>query len=293
MAARATWKGAIRLSLISIPIRVFPATNQGSDVSFRQLHRKCHTPIQLRKWCPQCEENVEADEIVRGYESSKGNYVLVEDEEIKSLRPESTKVVDISHVVDAKTVDPIYIERAYYLAPDGKAAGASFAVLRESLNGQAGVGRLAIHGREYLVAILARDPALMMYTLRTAGEVRGVEDIDAFDDIPAKTKPEEVRLARQVLQHFASETDLSAFTDNYQQALREMLESKGAADVVAAEPGRKPARVVDLMDALRESLARVSAEKPAKRGRTAKATRKPAKARIIAHPASGKRRRAS
>jgi DNA end-binding protein Ku len=262
-------------------------------VSFRQLHRKCHTPIQLRRWCPQCEKYVEGEDIVRGYESSKGHYVLVEDEEIKKLRPESTKVVDISHVVDAKTVDPIYIERAYYLAPDGKAAGASFAVLRESLDGHAGVGRLALHGREYLVAILSRDPALMLFTLRTAGEVRKLEEIDAFDDIPSKVKPEEVRLARQVLQHFAGEADLSAFTDNYQQALREMLESKGAADVVAAEPGRKPARVVDLMDALRESLARVSAEKPAKRARAARATRKPAKAKVIAHPSSGRRRRAS
>lgn len=281
MAGRSTWKGTIRLSLITIPIRVYPATNPSADVSFRQLHRKCRTPIQLRKWCPTCEVEVDAGEIVKGYESAKGRFVLVEKEEIEKLRPESTHVVDISHVLDASTVDPIYIERSYYLAPGDKTAGPSFAVLRDSIHGRACVGRLALHGREYLVAVLPREDALIMYTLRTAREVRQVDAIEELSYARAKVKPEELKLARQVLQHFETEADLSSFTDRYQEALREMLQSKGAAEAVAIESkGGKPPKVVDLMAALRESLSRIESQK-----------KRPAKAGL--RPAAAKRRRAS
>ena len=281
---RSTWKGSIRLSLITIPIRMFPATTS-SDVSFRQLHRKCHTPIQLKKWCPHCEEEVTSDEIVKGYEGSKGHFVIVEQEEIEKLRPEASHVIDISHVVDAKTIDPILIERSYFLAPESKVAGSSFAVLREGLGDRAGVGHVAMHGREYLVAVAPRDTALVMYTLRTAGEVRSASGIEQLEYADTKVKPEEAKLARQVLDHFDSAPDLSTFTDNYQESLREMLEAKGPAEVVeTGEAARKPSNVVDLMSALKQSLDQVSAK-----GKKAKMT-KPAHARVIKHHA---KRRAS
>ncbi len=269
MAARSTWKGSIRISLITIPIRVYPATNPSADVSFRQLHRKCKTPIQLKRWCPHCEEEVELGDIVKGYESAKGQYVLVEKEDIEKIRPESTHVVDISHVLDASTVDPIYIERSYYLAPGDKSAGPSFAVLRDSISGRACVGHLALHGREYLVAVLPREDALIMYTLRTAREVRQLDAVEELSYARTRVKPEEMKLARQVLQHFETDADLSSFTDRYQEALREMLQSKGAAEAVAVESkGGKPGKVVDLMAALRESLNRIESQKkrPAKAG---------------------------
>ena len=286
MAARSTWKGTIRLSLITIPIRVYPATNPSADVSFRQLHRKCRTPIQLKKWCPTCDEEVDAGDIVKGYEAARGQFVLVEKEDIEKLRPESTHVVDISHVLDASTVDPIYIERSYFLAPGDKTAGPSFAVLRDSLSGRACVGHLALHGREYLVAVLQREDALIMYTLRTSGEVRQTDAIEELSHARTKVKPEELKLARQVLQHFETEADLSSFTDRYQEALREMLQSKGAAEAVAIEEtGRKAPKVVDLMAALRESLSRIESEKK----RPAKATLR-GRSRVVAHPSSKKKR---
>jgi DNA end-binding protein Ku len=212
--------------------------------------------------------------------------VLVEEEEIAGIRPESTRVIEISHVVDASTVDPIYIERPYYLAPENKSAGSPFAVVREALDGKAGVGRLALHGREYLVAILPREDALLMYTLRTAGEVRQLKQIDELEYAHTKVKPEEVKLARQVLNSFETEADLSKFTDNYQQALREMLEAKGEAEPIAAEKG-KPTKVVNLMDALRQSLDKVSKEKKRPARAAARKT-----ARVVKHPSS-KARRAS
>jgi DNA end-binding protein Ku len=216
MAVRLAWKGVLKLSLITISIRVFPATNPASDVSFRQLHRKCHTPIQMKNWCPHCNIELDNAEIVKGCESSKGHYVLVENEEIAGLRPEASHVVEISHLAESTAIDPIYIERTYYLAPDNKTAGSAFAVIREGLNGSAGIGRLALHGREYLVAVVPRDSALLAYTLRTAGEVRNMADIEELKYGDVKPKTEEVKLARQVLHSFEPVADLSKLTDNYQ-----------------------------------------------------------------------------
>jgi DNA end-binding protein Ku len=288
MAARSTWKGSIRLSLITIPIRVYPATNPSADVSFRQLHRKCKTPIQLKRWCPTCDEEVDLEDVVKGHETSKGQFVVVEKEDIERLRPESTHVIDISQVLDASTVDPILIERSYYLAPGDKTAGPSFAVLRDSISGRACVGYLALHGREYLVAVLARDEALIMYTLRTSREVRKLDAVEELHYARTRVRPEEMKLARQVLQHFETDTDLSSFTDRYQESLREMLQAKGAAEAVAIpEKGAKAPKVVDLMAALRESLNRIESQKK----RPAKAGLRP-RGRVVAHPSS-KRKRAS
>src|SRR5215472_13993602 len=233
-AARPVWKGSLKLSLISIPIRVFPATIS-ADVKFRQLHRKCHTPIQLKKWCPLDQEEVSDDDIVKGYETSKGHYVLVEEEEIEKLRPESTRTVDLSHVVDAKTIDPIHVERSYYVTPDTKAAGAAFAVIRDALAGHAAVGRLALHGREYLVAVTPREDGLALYTLRSSGEVRELSSTDGLEFADVKVKPDEVKLAKQVLGSLKTTNDLSSFTDRYEEALREMIAKKGARETVAVE----------------------------------------------------------
>jgi DNA end-binding protein Ku len=260
--ARPVWTGALKLSLITIPVRVYLATNPGSDVRFRQLHRKCHTPIQLKKWCPHCNQEIGADEIVKGYEVAKGRYALVEDEEIASLRPESTKMIDLSHTVEASAVDPLYIERAYFLSPESKTAGGAFAVLREALGDRAAVGRMAVHGREYLVAVVPRDAALVAYTLRTKGEVRNLTSIDGLDFAEVKTKPDEVTLARRVLGSLETAPDLSEFTDHYEEALRAMVETKREQEVVAAETGAAPKKVVNLMDALRRSLAEAEGKRP-------------------------------
>jgi len=265
-----TWKGALKLSLIQVPIQVFPATSSDSDVSFHQLHRKCHTRIQLKKWCPHCNVEVTADDIVKGYESSRGRMVVVEDEEIAKVRPESTKTVDISDVVSTDTIDPVYIERSYFLAPDGTNAASSFGVMRDALSDRAAIGRLALHGREYLVAVLRRGNAMLMHTLRTAGEVRDVSAVPNLDLARAKTKPDEVRLAKQVLDNYTSGRELSDFTDNYQQALKQMLAAKDEEPVAEEEASGKPAKVVNLMDALRQSLDRAKT-KPAARGKRAAA----------------------
>lgn len=278
---RPVWKGSLKLSLITIPIKVYAATVATADVSFRQLHRKCHTPIQLRKWCPHCEEEVASDDIVRGHESAKGEFVIVEDDEIDRLRPEASHVVEISQIADASIIDPIYIERVYYLTPAAAASGAPFAVIRDALGERAGIGYLALHGREYVVAVLARDSALALYTLRTAGEVRALDAIDDVELAAVRVKPDEVKLARQVLGSLRPLTDLSTLTDHYEEALRKMLATKApeSPPTSAGVKGRK-APVVNLMDALRRSLAQVPVSRKAA-GTSGPRRRKTA--RVIAH----------
>ena len=278
---RPAWKGLLKLSLIAVPIRVYPATDSRSDVAFHQLHRQCKTRIQLKKWCPHCDREVQTDEIVKGYEKQKGRMVIVEDEEIKAVRPESTRVAEISHVLDDAVIDPLHVERSYYIAPDGTRAGEPYAVIREGLAGKAAVGRLALHGREYLVAIVPHQRALLLHTLRTKGEVRALKAIEELAFARAKPKATEIKLIRQVLASFETDAAIEDFTDNYQAALKKMLAAKDPEGVAAKQAGAKPAKVVDLLDALRRSLDQV------------KPTRKKQKRRVPSQLATGTRKKVS
>jgi DNA end-binding protein Ku len=266
MAARATWKGHLKVSLVTIPIRVFPATDSAATVSFNQLHEVCQTRIQQKKWCPHCEREIANNEIVKGYEFAKGRYVVVTEEDLSKVRPESTRVINLEQFTTVDQIDPIYFERPYYLAPDGKVAAEAFAVIREGMQGKAGIGRLALYGREYLVAVQPRDNGLVMYTLRSADEVRSMSAIEELDQVPRSLKPGEVKLAQQVIGNFESDLDMTAFTDAYQEQLRAVIDAKVAGEEVVVQEGEAPAKVVDLMEALRRSLESVSSgkKKPAK-----------------------------
>ena len=278
MAARSIWKGHLRLSLVTIPIRVYPATDRSADIRFNQLHRACQTRIQYKKWCPHCEREVNHDEIVKGYEFERGRYVELEEEDIEKVRPESTRVVRLSRFADADAIDPLYYDTPYFLAPDGKVAAESFAVMRDALQGKAGIGTVAFHGRERLVAIEPREAGLVMFTLRRTDELREMKAIDELDDVPRKAKAEEVALARKVIGGFEQEVDLSVYKDTYEEALREIIDQKIAGkEIVEPTAAEEPPRVVNLMDALRKSLDQVSTEKkkPAKAAGTKRA-KKPA-----------------
>ena len=284
MAARATWKGYLKISLVNIPVRVFPATDAAATVSFNQLHRECRTRIQQKRWCPTCQVEVPNTDLVKGYEFEKGRYVVVDDEDLAKVRPASTRVINVVQFTEAAAIDPVYVERPYYLAPDGQVAAEAFAVIREGMAGKAAVGKLALYGREYLVAIQPRENGLVMYTLRHASEVRSMSAIDELKFVPAKIKPEEVKLARQVIGSFESEGDLTQYRDEYQDELRRIIDAKIAGEEVVGAPEEAPPKVVNLMDALRESLERVSTGKK----RAAKAAEVPeAKA-----PARAPRKRA-
>jgi DNA end-binding protein Ku len=285
MAARATWNGFLKISLVNIPIKVFPATESSGSISFNQLHGECQTRIQQKRWCPHCDREVPMSEVVKGYEFEKGRYVVVSEEEMAQVRPASTRVIDLVQFSDDSSIDPMYVDRTYYLAPDGTVASEAFAVMRDGMKGKVGVGKLALYGREYLVAVRPHERGLVMHTLHHAGEIRSIDAVDELRSVPDSVKPEEMKLARQVISTFEQPLNLADYKDEYREGLRRIIDAKIAGEEIVAHETEAPPKVVNLMDALRKSLDTVSATKK----RPAKAVAaKPAAAK----PAAQKRKRA-
>ena len=235
MAARPTWKGYLKISLVNIPIRVFPATDSASTISFNQLHAECQSRIQQKRWCPSCEREVPLSEVVKGYEFEKGRYVVVTEDDVSKVRPASTRVIDLVQFAEASQLDPIYFERPYYLAPDNDVAGEAFAVMRDGMAGKVGIGKLALYGREYLVAVQPRERGLVMYTMRQAAEVRAMTQIDELGRLPEKIKPQEAKLAKQVIETFERPLDIGDYRDDYQAELRRIIDAKVAGQEVVGD----------------------------------------------------------
>jgi len=219
---------------------------------------------------------VPISEIAKGYEFEKGRYVVMTEDDMTKVRPESTRVIDLVQFTDAAAIDPIYIERPYYLAPDGAMSQEAFAVMREGMKGKAGIGKLALYGREYLVAVQPRDKGLVMYTLRHAKEIRSMDNIEELDQTPVKVKPDEIKLAKQVIGNFEGALNLEEYSDKYQEELQRIIDAKVAGEEVVATEEEAPPKVVNLMDALRQSLDRVSSGK--KKAAKADIEEKPARA---------------
>jgi DNA end-binding protein Ku len=286
MAARPTWKGFLKVSLVNIPVKVFPATESSATLSFNQLHAECQTRIQQKRWCPHCEREVPNTELVKGYEFEKGRYVVVTDEDIQKVRVESTRVINLVQFADDSEIDPIYVDRAYYLAPDGPVAADAFAVMRDGMTGKAGIGKMALYGREYLVAVRPKKKGFVMYTLHHEAEIRSIDQVEELSSVPSKVRPEEIKLAKQVIATFDAPLDLKNYKDEYSQGLRQIIDAKIAGEEVVASETQEPPRVVDLMEALRRSLDAVSVEKK----KPAKAVLKKAKADKPVATAARKRR---
>jgi DNA end-binding protein Ku len=280
MAARSTWKGFLKVSLVSIPIKVYPASESAAALSFNQLHGECRTRIQQKRWCPNCNREVANTELVKGYEFEKGRFVVLDEEDFAKVTTESTRVINLVQFTGVESVDPMYFDRAYYLAPDGPMASEAYAVMREGMRGKAGVGKVALYGREYLVAVVPRDRGLVMFTLHHAAEIRSIDAIDELKTIPSEVKPDEVKLAQQVIGAFDGDLDLTSFRDEYRDGLREIINAKIAGEEVVARSVEPPTNVVNLMDALRKSLDAAGA---------AKGRKKTAKAELAEPAEAGKR----
>jgi DNA end-binding protein Ku len=261
MAARATWKGFLRVSLVNMPIKVFPATESSGTISFNQLHNVCQTRIQQKRWCPTCSTEVSNADIVKGYEFEKGRYVVMSDEDVDKVRPTSTRIIDLVQFDDQAALDPMYVDRTYYLAPDGQVSADAFAVMREGMKGKIGVGKLSLYGREYLVAVKPHDRGLVMYTLHHAAEIRSMDSIEELATIPSKVKPQEIQLAKQVIGTFEKKLDLAEYRDEYREGLQKIIDAKIAGEEVAAPSAETPPKVVNLMEALRKSLDSASSQK--------------------------------
>lgn len=280
MALRPTWKGFLKVSLVNIPVKVYPATEASATLSFNQLHAECQTRIQQKRWCPQCEKEVSNAELVKGYEFEKGRWVVMAEEDLQKVKVESTRVINLVQFADGDSIDPMFVDKAYYLAPDGPVAAESFAVMREGMIGKAGIGKVALHGREYLVAVKPQKKGLVMYTLHHAAELRGIDQVEELSSVPATVNPAELKLAKQVVGMFEGELNLKDYKDEYTEGLRAIIDAKVAGEEIVAPEVPEPTNVIDLMEALRKSLSAVSADKkkPAKATLAEAATSKESKA---------------
>jgi len=244
---------------------VFPATESAATISFNQLHAECQTRIQQKRWCSHCEREVPHSEVVKGYEFEKGRYVVVTEEDFSKVTVESTRVINLVQFTEDGSLDPMYVDKSYYLAPDGAVAAEAFAVMREGMRGKAGIGKVALYGREYLVAVKPQEHGLVMYTLHHDAEIRGIDQVEDLDLVPKSVKPEELKLAKQVVEMYSGVLNLKDYRDEYKDELRRIIDAKVAGEeVVATAPVETPTNVVDLMAALRKSLDAVSTgKKPA------------------------------
>lgn len=285
MAARAYWSGQIRLALVSIPVEIFAATKTGAKVSFNQIHQPSGKRIAYEKVVPGIGP-VDRDEIIKGYEISRNNYVLIEEEEIEAVRIESKRTLELVQFVEAHEIDPLYYEKPYYVAPKDELAEEAFIVLRDALRKarKVGLGQLSVRGSEKLVALKPCGRGLLLETLRYADEVReGRSFFNSLGD--EKPDPELLDLATTLIDKKTAPFDAGEFEDRYVAALRELIEKKaksksGKAIIEDAdEPARASGNVIDLMAALKKSVgsaggsgrAKASAAKPTKRSPAKKA----------------------
>lgn len=259
-STRPVWKGQLRLSLVSIPVEMYTATKAGGKPSFRQIHEPTGKPIHYEKVVDGVGA-VEKDEIRKGFEYQKGDYVLLTDDEIDAVKLETRKTLELVQFVDEDEIPPLYFDTPYYLTPADELAEDAFRVVRDALRKakKVGLGQLALRGKEYLVSIKPCGKGILLETLHYENEIRKSDSF--FSDIPAKSTDDDLLdVATALIEKKTDRFDISAFKDHYQAALRELiqrkLKSKGRKITADEEPSRSPRgdNVVDLMAALKKSL---------------------------------------
>jgi DNA end-binding protein Ku len=274
MAPRANWKGYLKLSLVSCPIALYPAASSSERVSFNRINKK--TGHRLKQMLVDAEtgDPVEKDDIGRGYEIGKGEYLLVEDEELEGIQTESTHTIDIDSFVSRSDIDDRYLDSPYYISPSDKVGQEAFAVIRDVIRdkGMVALGRVVLTRREHVIMLEAFDKGLLGTTLRYNYEVR--EQSTYFEDVPDLKLPAEMKeLAAHIVDSKTTKFDPAKFEDHYETALLEMLRAKQAGRVIQL-PKEEPAphRVVNLMDALRASIGAETQKKPAAASTRSRAT---------------------
>lgn len=255
-----SWKGFLAFGLISIPIRLSPAART-ERVSFNQLHKECHTRLKQPLFCPTCNRMVERSEVEKGYEYGDGQYVLFTQEELDKVEPESARTMEILEFVKLAEIDPVYFDSSYYAAPE-EGGQKAYRLLTDAMqqSGYAGIAKVSMHNREYIVIIRARENGLTLHTMFYSNEIRSAEYGDA-DKTAEKTevREQERTLATQLIENLAGPFDPAKYRDTYQESLQALIAAKTTGREITASPHTTFAPVIDLMDALKRSLAKQSA----------------------------------
>lgn len=261
MPPRASWTGYLRLSLVTIPVRMYNAVTSTSKVSLNQLHKDCHQRMRQQMVCPE-HGNVEREDIVKGYEYEKDKYVVIDEADLEKVKLETTKTVELIQFVNAGELNPIFLNTAYYVAPEGPVAEEGFRVIRDAMRqaNKVGIGRVVMSGKEHIVALQVEDKGFVLNTLHYASEVRSPAAY--FEEILNKeVNKDQLNLAKQLVENSTVTFDPSQFKDRYQEALLEIIKAKVEGSEPILVPSAEVGKVVNLMDALRQSVAQ---SKPAK-----------------------------
>src|SRR5499427_6454833 len=255
VAPRAYWKGYLKLSLVSCPVALFPASSEREKISFNQINKKTGNRIRHRKVDADTGDEVDSSEIIKGYEVGKGQYIQVEPEELEAIAIESKRTIEIDEFVPKKEIDELYLNNPYYLVPDGEVGQQAFAVIREAISeeGMVALGRVVFTSREHVIALEPRGKGLLGITLRYPYEVR--KEDEYFEDIPDEKIPKDMLdLASHIVKTKEGHFDPSRFDDQYEDALKDLLKKKQEGRPIERPERREPTNVVNLMDALRRSV---------------------------------------
>jgi DNA end-binding protein Ku len=279
---RSIWKGHIRFSLVTIPIRIYNAVDTEETIRFNQLHKEDNGPVGYEKKCKKCGKTLTAEEIVKGYQFEPEQYVIISGEDLEKIKLKSTKLIEIEGFIDSSEVHPTLYESPYFAGPDGVVAAKTYSLLTEALkaSGKVGVGKVVLRDREEVVMIAPLNNGLVLYKLRNPQELRKMEGVPQLE--PKEVNKEELKLSVSLVESMAASLDELDLTDRYRDALREMIEAKIAGkQIVTAPEEEKP--VVDIMTALKQSIERTKAhKKPMEKAKGEKkqaAEAKPAKQR--------------
>ncbi|MBR0823862.1 Ku protein [Bradyrhizobium liaoningense] len=290
MAPRANWKGFLRLSLVTCPVALYPATSESEKISFNQLNRQTGHRIKYLKVDADTGDEVPNEDIVKGYELEKGQFIEVTKEELEEIALESSRTIEIDEFVDKSDIDPRYLIRPYYLRPDGKVGHDAFAVIRETIRemNKVAIGRVVLTNREHIIVLEPMEKGLVGTLLRYPYEVRSEQEY--FDEIQdVKVTKDMLDLAKHIVNQKAGTFDPEKFEDHYESALVELINEKRAGKVIRPKERPKGENVVDLMDALRKSVGGAAADAAAQK-KPAKKSKKPsAGQKEMLMPISGKK----
>src|SRR5579864_4947982 len=261
--ASTVWKGHLTFGLVSLPVKLYSAA-RGESISFNQLHKTDGSRIKQVIYCQAEDKPIPRSEIVKGFEYEKDRYVVLDDEELKKVAPSTAKVMEVQEFVKAEEVDPIYFETSYYMAPD-EAGEKAYALLFDALkkSGYVGVAKLAMHNREHVVILRPGEKGVLLHTMYYSHEIRKV---DEFRTDLSLVKEKELALATNLIEALAAEFDPEKYKDDYRENILKMIEAKKQGEEVVATPEPKESKVVDIMEALKASLA--AAKKPAASAKT-------------------------
>ncbi len=264
---RAMWRGSISFGLVNVPIKMYAATER-KDISFRQIHKECGTPIKYEKVCPTCGRKIEEEEIVRGYEYEKGKYVIIRDEDLEQIPDEKTRTIDIIDFVNLEDIDPIYFANSYFLGPE-ETGQKAYVLLRKAMQegNKIAIAKVVIRTKQSLACLRPyKEKHLIMETMFFPDEVRKVEDIPVIEDV--KFHENEIKMAVQLVGSLSTKFDPSKYTDDYRKTMLDVITAKLEGQEITV-PAPREEKVVDLMEALKASLALAEKEKQREQGSVA------------------------